>query len=224
MISHLHRVIYIHIPKTAGTSIEQALGHTEGYNGRDVQDHRTLRQLQWPHGGLAQMSSAANLREGARAMVHYARPRGNPNNRLSVSRRQFEEYFKFAVVRDPWSRAFSWYQNVRRDPIHRRQLRVSEDMTFEAFLEEFAGRGMLRSQLDWVVDFSGAVGVDMICRFDRLGADFDIACQRAGLGSVALPHKLRGDSREAATKMSSRAREIIAATYGKEIRAFGLSE
>jgi len=45
MISKEHKCIYIHIPKTAGTSIEKKLGHFETltYN---IQDHRTLQEVE----------------------------------------------------------------------------------------------------------------------------------------------------------------------------------
>ena len=34
MVSHKHKCIFIHIPKCAGTSIEEALGHFDGYRGK----------------------------------------------------------------------------------------------------------------------------------------------------------------------------------------------
>ena len=45
MISHKYKCIYIHIPKTAGSSVEKKLGL---YNELSwgVQDHRTIRDIQ----------------------------------------------------------------------------------------------------------------------------------------------------------------------------------
>ena len=48
MISHKHKCIFIHIPKYAGTSIEQALGHFDNYSGRGGQDHRSIRVIEQP--------------------------------------------------------------------------------------------------------------------------------------------------------------------------------
>ena len=45
MISHANRCIYIHIPKTAGTSIEKKLGLFDDLEP-GVQDHRTIRELE----------------------------------------------------------------------------------------------------------------------------------------------------------------------------------
>ncbi len=49
MISHIHKCIFIHIPRTAGTSIESALGHLDNYKGgRGRQDHRPIRMIEQP--------------------------------------------------------------------------------------------------------------------------------------------------------------------------------
>ena len=44
MISTRHRCIFVHIPKTAGTSVEAALGWFTEYT-RGAQDHRSIRKL-----------------------------------------------------------------------------------------------------------------------------------------------------------------------------------
>lgn len=45
MMSYKYKCIFIHIPKSAGTSIEQTLGHFKQLK-RGVQDHRTIREME----------------------------------------------------------------------------------------------------------------------------------------------------------------------------------
>ena len=72
MINHEFRCLYIHIPKTAGNSINRAFG-----NGWE--DHKDLRRY------AAELTAAT-----------------------------FDDYYKFAIVRNPWDRLFSDYHDQKK--------------------------------------------------------------------------------------------------------------
>lgn len=222
MISHEYRAIFVHVPKAAGTSIEAALGHY-GEQGmvRGIQDHRTLRQLQWPGGGLRQLSSLDDLAECARALKARVRPAEHPQNRRAVTRAQYAGYTKFAVVRNPWGRAYSWYRNVLNDPLHRATLQVPEGVSFAEFVGTQVGRGLLRAQPYWLIDFAGRIGVDVVCRFESIEVDFAAVCERLGVPAVALPLLNPGDDHDYLARYDDRSRAIVAERYRAEIELFG---
>jgi len=220
VISHRHEVIFIHIPKCAGTSVEFALGHISERSGRHRQDHRTVRKIEQPFPTLHTFRSPSNLREAAGRIRRRFRSHNNPNNALTVSREQWERYFKFTIIRNPWSRAYSWYRNVMKDPVHQQRLGVAATTALADFLESQIGRENLRSQLHWLEDFSGRIPMDSICRFETLADDFRICCERAGLEGIELGHEFEGPAGDYRNAYDDRTRAMVAEGFRKEIELF----
>ncbi|MBC3767639.1 sulfotransferase family 2 domain-containing protein [Neptunicella marina] len=221
MISHQHQCIFIHIPKCAGTSIEHALGHFKGHQGRAGQDHRSIRMLQAPMLERHTFRNLDNLKDVARRLRHKFRPAANPNNRLVVDRLQYQRYFKFAVVRNPWFRAYSWYQNAMRDPIHQRNYGIAAGMSFNLFLRQFVGKGFLRPQTYWLNNFAGDMCMDYVARFEHLHQDFDYIRQQLQLDEMPLPHKIEGQKTDPRLAFDTESIELIAQYYRDEIALFG---
>jgi hypothetical protein len=220
MISHENKCIFIHIPKCAGTSIENALGHFEGNVGRGFQDHRTIRMLEAPLLNPHIFSSRENVRTALRRMKSKLHLQTNPRNKFTVNKKQYEEYFKFTFVRNPWARAYSWYENVMRSDAHKKNLNIVNELSFEDFLMRFSGKGALREQTYWITNFGGKIPLDFIGRFENLSEDFSKICELMDLESIDLPHNIRGSGSNYQEKYSRRAKEIVSSYYQTEIALF----
>ena len=86
-ISHEHKGIFVHVPKNAGESIERSMGMYAG----DM--HQTLWGI-FANRIVLQHLTAAELKDNY------------------VARDLWDGYLKFAVVRNPWSKAvseYNWY-------------------------------------------------------------------------------------------------------------------
>lgn len=223
MISHQFNCIFIHIPKCAGTSIETALGHFENFNGRGGQDHRTIRMIEQPVNRQYIWASRENCFELLRRLRYRYRREPNPHNKLTVTQAQYSNYFKFTFVRNPWARAYSWYKNVMSDAKHRRGYRIPSDLSFNAFLRRFAGRGMLRPQLYWITGFDGSIPLDYIGRFESLKKDFEEICRFLGIPLLTLPHTLKGETGDYHEHYDQDSIDLVSSFYACDIERFGYS-
>lgn len=222
VISHEHRLIFIHIPKCAGTSVERRFGHFDGFSGRNGQDHRPVRMIRSPLPIGPALRTPDDAKLLAKRLAHPFRRHANPRNRRTVTPEQFRTYHKFAIVRDPWSRVFSWYRNVLRDPIHRRRYDVAPDTPLDVFVDRFAGRGMLRPIDWWLRDFDGAIAMDRIIDFHDLDAGFAALLGDLGLPQEPLPrHNDSGGEADLDRAFTPASREMIARVYAREIALFG---
>lgn len=192
MICHQYKCIFIHIPKCAGTSIEDAFGHLEGHIGREGQDHRSIRMLEQPWPNIKSFTSVENIIEIGNRLKHQYQRSVNWRNRQGLSKAQYQTYFKFTFVRNPWARTYSWYENVLRDKEHQANLGITSPISFQQFIYRFGGKGMLRPQISWLKDFRGAIPLDFIGRFENLSEDFSKVCLRIGASQLRLPHRLKG--------------------------------
>ncbi len=215
MISHTHRCVFIHIPKTAGSSIEYRLGH-DITTGRNRQDHRALRHIQplnaraWLH--LVQKGDWDTL---------YRRIKYRLQGRDFLTPETYRTYFKFTFVRNPWARVYSWYKNVLKDPHHQQELGVPPDCPFDVFVKRHLDCWALRPQLYWICDYADNLTLDFIGRFEHLQRDFRKVAGRIGLEDATLPHLVRGDSSHYMQAYDSVTRDIVARRYAREIAIFG---
>jgi Sulfotransferase family len=221
MICHRHHAIFIHIPKTAGTSIEQKFGLYD-IPTWGAQDHRTVREIRplslFRHSRyLVNPSSLQGFSRYTmlRDMLGVSGKSG-PHGRRA-SRNEFASYLKFAVVRNPWARIQSWYRNMMRDPLH-----GVPPCDFASFLVEHAANWALSPQTNWITDFDGSIPLNRVVRFENLADEMSEVLRDLGFRDRTLPHLLKEESRTdyRAAYNDSQA-EWIAERYRDEIRLFG---
>lgn len=113
--------------------------------------------------------------------------------------------FKFAFVRNPWDRLYSWYNmSLSKGPInkfHTYTLRhsssfleflhctdiITEDIDVtDRSIPYF--KSIAFNQLDYISDAKGDLNVDFIGRFENIDQDFQFVCDKLNLKTDKLPH------------------------------------
>ena len=216
MISHEYKCIFIHIYKTAGTSIEKKLGLFDEVK-RGVQDHRSIRELE-----PLSVATLWTLTRQGQLNILERKMKNRLRGRTAVSQKQYDDYFKFTFVRNSWSRAYSWYKNVMRDEIHRTNHNIPPHCPFAEFLNLQLGKGPLRSQLYWITDCNGEVVMDFVGRFERLEEDFAHVGEVLGLKNGRLPKLISSKPSDHYTQFyDDKTQALIANFYQEEIATFG---
>jgi hypothetical protein len=152
--------------------------------------------------------------------VYALLPQKMRKKRRLVGREQFEAYFKFGFVRNPWDRIVSLYER-------KEGLQMRNKMTFEEFVEWIQYSSSTcrhpvphRYQLDWFVDPHGNVLADFIGRFEKLQEDWAFVAQKLGINEQ-LPHKRSNPKKKHYTEYyTNRTRQIIGDKFRVDIEYF----
>ena len=160
-----------------------------------------------------------------------------------LGREEWERYFSFGFVRNPWDRLVSHYAMIsdrvaELTPEQRREakpfkidlwnyvLHFSHD--FESFLDNCTGliydrncyKSFLFNQVDYLSDDDGKIIVDFVGRFENFAADAKLVLDRIGI-QAELPRlnpSSRGNYRDYYTP---RTRDLVAQRFARDIETFG---
>lgn len=224
MISHKHKCIFIHIPKCAGTSIEYALGHYDGFTGkRSGQDHRTVRGLESPLPYNFIFSNKSNLISFLKRLKSKFIKRKNLNNNLILNSNEYKAYFKFTIVRNPWARVYSAYKNIMRDEIHMKKRGITSDLQFDDFVKNYAATDSLTvPAIEYLKNYKGHVDMDYIGRFENLEIDFQNICKKIKITNISLPHKIKAKNKEDYKDFYNKQTiNLVNEIYKEDIKLFG---
>ena len=206
LVSDSHKFIFIRVRKTASLSIWQAL---EPY------------VLARPEGRWARFMSRSRLERDYRKYRFRAHERITTARRLMPADR-FDSYFKFAIVRNPWSRLVSGYKFVLSAPKHIRHERVKKLDGFEAFIRMQIPRPDAYP-LNQLCDRNGEMLMDFVGKLETLAQDWDTICDRIGLPRSTLPHAHKVEYRPYTEYFTSETRDLVARHWAREIELFGYS-
>jgi hypothetical protein len=207
--------VFVHIPKCAGTSIERFLGHFDELKP-GVQDHRTVTDMEPLSAG--RVLAAAGDGDNRASLLRRSKLLAKGTRGLGQA--DWDAYFKFTFVRNPWARVFSWYENVLRSETHQQRFGVAPDCSLVDFLTDHGDQWALRSQLFWILDSNGENPLDFVGRFENLADDFAHVCERLGITERSLPNLVAGSGRRYTDHYDDATRAIIADRYRDEIDYF----
>jgi hypothetical protein len=167
LISHLHRFIYLKTVKTGGTAVEI---YFEVYCGDPAQSGDI------PHFREAGVSAwgVIGTRGAATGAWYNHMPASRIRERMGEA--DWNDYFKFCVVRNPFDRVVSqfWFQ---LEAAAREELRQAD---FAAVRKAFAGWSrQLRFPVDSMIyRIDGQPGIDYFIRYERLHEGLEEVCRR----------------------------------------------
>jgi len=220
MISKKDKFIFIHNFKTGGTSIESKLGHFDTLE-RDVQDHRSLREIEL-------LTNRMHFFKTALYAIKIGKAKSAKNNfkkALSpeLTKQEFNAYYKFTFVRNTWSRMHSWYANTMKDELMKKSYQITDpNYSFQQFLTEKIDHEKF-SQLYFLKDKTGNVAMDFIGRFENLQDDFNKVCAHLKIKDPTLPKLLVRKRRHYTDFYTPETKDLIYQLYKEEIDYFGFN-
>jgi len=177
MFSHSKKFIFVHIPKVAGTSItaKDSIGKYGEFELPEV--NFSLSNLPFePDDHNKFDPQPPHFR--AYDYVKYG----------YVSEEQFNTYFKFAFVRNPWARIVSEYKyrgHANRFPFKEY---LFHRFPYPSWADEYCH---VIPQYDFLYDSQGKLLVDFVGKYENLKKDFDEICLKLDIPLQDLPHANR---------------------------------
>jgi hypothetical protein len=205
LISYRSHYIFVHIPKTAGSSIRFALTK----QARWYEPHRLNRLLR---------------KSGIPLRVPYLPPELQKHPTADTIRKHlpqqvFAEFFKFAFVRNPWDQLASTYFYVLRHREHAQHAFVTSLSGFDDYVA-FRTRHPSAPQKRFVTDDDGALLVDFLGRFEDLAEDFERVCGHLRI-VARLPHLNAGGHRNYRDFYTDHTAALVEKAFREDIEFFG---
>lgn len=166
MIIKEHKAIFIHIPKCAGSSIENKFGkdkNSEADHSR-ILDLITISPMHLPE---ILLKNTSDLEVFKRAVGSIIKP-------SVIYKKDFNNYYKFTFVRNPWSRVVSFYHFIT---VIRKNYATIENISplisFDNFVVNHLNIWDLKPQYWWLTNGRDISSLDFIGKFENLQPDFE---------------------------------------------------
>jgi len=197
MISFQKRFLFVHIPKTAGNSIQSTLrdySEDQLVALRKEQDGIERFGLRNPNYKIKKHSTLCEYRD-------------------ALGNKQFRSLYKFTCVRNPWDRMVSYYFTPTQSPETWDRKGFQEIISNAVSVADY-----LRLDRNEQDPFAN---VNYIIRFENLADDFRTVCGTLGISPTTLPRYNRSSREHYSKYYDDELRELVRMRFAAEIERFG---
>jgi hypothetical protein len=171
MILHSKKIIFVHIPRTAGTSITQFL--KEYFNVAGVPEHlelykKRLKDKGYLKNSIEKIVSDKNYQQ--KIMSYKYAKHATASHYLEIcGKKLFDSFFKFTIIRNPWERMTSWF-------MHPKAGMPFKENEFIKWLRLMGNENQMR-----FLKIDNKVLVDKILRYENLKKDLPEIFTKLGI-------------------------------------------
>jgi len=197
MISFQKRFLFVHIPKTAGNSIQSTLrdySEDQLVALRKEQDGIERFGLRNPNYKIKKHSTLCEYRD-------------------ALGNKQFRSLYKFTCVRNPWDRMVSYYFTPTQSPETWDRKGFQEIISKAVSVADY-----LRLDRNEQDPFAN---VNYIIRFENLADDFRTVCGMLDISPATLPRYNRSSREHYSKYYDDELRELVRMRFAAEIERFG---
>ncbi len=206
ILSHQKKFIFIHIYKVAGSSIRSVLNKFDDRDSSDLSFLDNSRIWMEQKFFRTQTSFLTHLKAS--------------EIQNKIKEVDFNNYFKFSFVRNPWDWQVSLYYFMMQTKHHRQHKLVSKMKNFEEYLDWRINKD-LDFQKHFVCDAKGKFLVDFVGRFENIQTDFDIICDKLFIPRFRLPVKNTSNHLHYKEYYTDTTRKWVAEAFKEDIELFG---
>jgi hypothetical protein len=203
MISDKYKSVFVHIPKTGGQSVEDLFLRLHG--------------LTWETRAPLLLRFNPDPSSGPERLAHLTANEYLAFNYLDKT--DFQSYFKFSFVRNPWSRLVSDYR-YRQEPgfFSFREFVTKRLPERDSYSDSYRH---IMPQCDFLYDTNGRQLVDFIGKTENIAEDFSVVAEKLRLPEISLPHlNSSGDKRHYSTYYDYELVELVGNLYAEDVKRF----
>lgn len=203
IVSHRHRFVFLAVPRTASHAVRAALAPLLGPED-------------WQQEALRLRAASPLPRLAAVRHGHVSAQQASAELPAALWR----DYFKFAIVRDPFDRFVSVCAMLnKRNPGY-----VGRERAFmkrALSVPRFRARALVRPQTAMLVDAKGRIALDYLGRYECLDASFRAICRRLGIPPRALDKRNASPAGTAAAVYDAELEAAVASFYRPDFELLG---
>lgn len=215
MISKKHNCIFIHIPKTGGTSIENMIWSPEEITKKNL------------YGGWLKKPFRKKILKPARNKYQT----GGLQHLLAkqikkeIGNKFFDQALKFTMVRNPWDKVISQYKYMfKRDDLMQ-FIGMDKNTTVIQYLELISKKKHVQweKQHKFFLGNNGEILADHILRFENFNMEISRILKKLDIEFDTILHLRKGTRGHYSKFYNDETKEFVANMYSNDIELLGYS-
>jgi len=200
IISHSKKFIFIHIYKVAGTSVNTALRE---FSFLPTKENR-LKSFFCIYPSIYTTDFEGHIK--AKELKY------------RIPEKLFNNYFKFAFVRNPWDWQVSLYHFALQTPEHYQHRLVKNMKSFDEYIDWRINKD-LNLQKDFLYE-DNILLVDYVGKKEQIENNMTSICKNIKLPNIKIPHKRKSNHRDYKEYYNSSTKIYIEEAFAEDIKTF----